>query len=277
MNLLIADSGATKTDWAVIREGKPIYVRSEGLHPFYLDRESSARELRSLFQDFQPDLIRFYGAGCFSDEAAAPLLELLRERFGSVTVQLNDDLHGAAHAFLDRTGGIVSILGTGSASGLFRNGEVIQRVPSLGYILGDEGSAADIGKRILEKFLRRDIRPETARFLESILGTVDHRELTAGLYQSTRPSYYLSTITKKCLREQPLPDELMELVREGLHSFVRHHLLKYEESREGPVVITGGIATVLNGELENILRESGIRNFSICGSVIAGLAAQVSA
>lgn len=269
--MLIAESGATKTDWASIQDGKPVYVRTSGLHPAYMDAEKVVKELKPAFNDFIPDIIYFYGAGCYSEEASRPVTSVLKKIFGSVPVEIRDDLTAAAHAFLDNKEGIVGILGTGSASGFFKHGKLVKRVASLGYVLGDEGSAADIGKRLLKSLFREELNRETVEYLTSKLGTMEYNYTIPQLYSSERPSYFLARITEKVLKGN-FPIEITGLLKESLQAFVDAHLKKYEGFPSNPVILTGGVVSARCSEAEEVLEANGIRDYSIQSGIIASLA-----
>src|SRR5690625_3388883 len=223
MRLLIAESGATKTDWAWIQNGKPVYLSSSGLHPAYLDLKQTAVELKQILRAVDPVRILFYGAGCYSEEACTPVRQLLEEVFGSVPIEFHDDLAAIAHAFLGKEEGVAGILGTGSNSGLFRGGRNIQQVPALGYILGDEGSAADIGKRILRTALREELSAPAMAFVRSRLGGLEYPVVIRKLYNSGRPSYYLARIAERVI-EKEMPEELRLLIEESFQAYVDAHL-----------------------------------------------------
>lgn len=269
--MLIADSGATKTDWALVQEGKPVYVRTGGLHPAYMNPENMAKELNSAFGKFTPDIIYFYGAGCYSEEASRPVYSLFSQLFGSVPVEIRDDLTAAAHAFLGAQEGIVGILGTGSASGYYKHGKCVKQVASLGYVMGDEGSAADIGRRLLKSLFRDELSRDTAGYLESVAGPLEYRTTIQQLYSSEKPSYFLARFTEKVLKGN-FPIEVKDILIESLEAFAEAHLKKYEGFPTAPLILTGGIATSRLSEVEQVLQEYSVEDYSIRSDLIASLA-----
>jgi len=271
MKLLIADSGATKTDWAIIQEGKLVYIRTRSLHPAYMDPKSISRELKSTLGKIPPDIIYFYGAGCYSEEASRPVRELLEELYSAVPVEVYDDLTGAAHAFLGNREGIAGILGTGSASGYFKNGQLVRKIASLGYVLGDEGSSADIGKRLLKALFRDELSRETVQYLETEVGPMEYRHSILKLYRSKQPSYFLARITEKALKGE-FPAEVGVILKESFQDYVDVHLRKYEGFPTTSVVLTGGIATSRQVELEEVLLKNDLINYSIRSGIITSLA-----
>ena len=166
MTILIADSGSTKTDWIVCNTETHYQARfaTAGLNPCLMDdasitcllAEEVAPQIKTTVFEASADVetsasiahVHFYGAGCRPDQ-----IERMQRLIGSVlhatSVSVASDLLGAAHALCGHEAGIVAILGTGSGSAVY-NGECFTaQTPSLGYILGDEGSGAVLGRRLV--------------------------------------------------------------------------------------------------------------------------------
>ena len=162
--ILIADSGATKTDWCfgtTLSDRQTI--QTEGINPFHMDK---AYIDGIILQQLIPQLpasalsdctaIHFYGAGCLPERTEG-ITRTLRNLFPQATVQVNTDLLGAARALCQREPGIACILGTGSNSCLYDGTRIVGNISPLGYILGDEGSGAYLGKRFLGDCLKRQL------------------------------------------------------------------------------------------------------------------------
>lgn len=271
MRILIADSGATKTDWAFIQDGKPVYMKSSGLHPAYFDKDEVLKELKKIFSQTHPVTILFYGAGCYSDDSSRPVRILLNELFGDIPVEIQDDLTAVAHAFLGLEPGVAGILGTGSASGYFSGGKKKEQVASLGYVLGDEGSGADIGKRILRATLRKEYDQPVLDYLESRLDSLRYSEVIEKLYRAKKPSYYLAKVSEKVLTGD-FPDAIRQVVEESFQSFIDNHLKRYDGFPDIRIVLSGGVASHQRDLAEKVLEENGILNYQISGSVITTLA-----
>lgn len=271
MRILIADSGASKTDWAYIQNGKPVYMKSTGLHPAYFDKDKVLKELEKIFSHANPSVILFYGAGCYSDESSRPVRLLLDKLFADASVEIYDDLTAVAHAFLGKEPGISGILGTGSASGYFSGGKIKKQVASLGYILGDEGSGADIGKRILKGVLRQTFTTPVLEYIQSRIGKLDYPEIISKLYNSKRPSYYLADVARKVLSGN-YPVEFSHVMEASFQSYVDNHLKQYESFPAAKIVLSGGIASHLSSELGRILEKNKITDYKISGGVITALA-----
>ncbi|MGF1670020.1 MAG: hypothetical protein ACFCU6_06205 [Balneolaceae bacterium] len=267
MRYLIADSGGTKTDWCYIENGKPVYLKTEGLHPFYLDPKASIIEVKQVIGHLKPERIWFYGAGCVNDEKSQPVRELLESLFPGVRAEFRSDLCGAGRAFFGDEPGIAAILGTGSGSGVMKGGELISQVPPLGYILGDEGSAADIGKRILKDYLRNNTPDDVNSWIQSVQPKLNTETVYQKLYVELAGSKYLGSISGSILRDG-CPESMYNYVEEAFHEFVRQHLLAHKDLPVNEVAFTGGVAVNHQNRLQNVLREYGFKMKSVSAGII---------
>ena len=152
--ILVADSGSTKTTWAEVATGAS--YTTEGLNPHFSTDEQvleACALVRQYFEIPNTDLhVFFYGAGCGDPQQSCRMKSLLQNCFNTDTVQVETDLTGACRAVSDSRPSLVGILGTGS-NACYYDGQAIQcKSPSLGYILGDEGSANQLGRELLKAY-----------------------------------------------------------------------------------------------------------------------------
>ena len=159
--ILIADSGSTKTDWRLLTGKEVRSMSTRGINPYHSSKKEIEEELKTL--DLQGDErniheIYFYGSGVANEEMKDVIQSSLQKRIGvHPYIQVQDDLTGVARAlFMDKSG-IACILGTGSNSGLYKDGRISDKVPAMGYSLGDEGGGADIGKRLVNALHKRNL------------------------------------------------------------------------------------------------------------------------
>ena len=148
MTTLIADSGSTKTDWALIdAKGHILWSdKTQGINPFHLSDDDILRVLKEeLSLNLLPERVSFYGSGV-TEAMKLRMENLLQQRFPQAEVHAESDLLGAARAVLGRKPGIACILGTGANSCLYDGERIVLNTPPLGYILGDEGSGAVLGR-----------------------------------------------------------------------------------------------------------------------------------
>ena len=156
--ILIADSGSTKTIWCLLsKKGNPALFSTTGINPFFRNSDDIEAELKTgLVPKLNSGIekVFFYGAGIINDAKKNVIRTALKRLFPGTQIEINSDLLAAAHATLGKNQGIACILGTGSNSGLYDGDSVIENVPPLGFILGDEGSGAVLGKKLLADYLK---------------------------------------------------------------------------------------------------------------------------
>ncbi len=270
---LIADSGGTKTDWRTISDqGEIGQFRTAGIQPNYMGVEEISAVLKNCEDYVTPDEISeiyFYGAGCSTDSNKALVGTALREHFSEPKIEVSHDLLAAARALCGREKGIACILGTGSNSALFDGQKIIENVTSLGYLLGDEGSGTDMGKRLLKAYLRKEV-PEDIRdiFLSRYMWTDE--EIVQNLYQSGNPQKFVSQFSKFVFQNLKKP-YLHQLAYEGFESFIRVNVEPYTDYKNVPVHFTGSVAFYFANVLRQVGTDRGIHIKHIVEGPIAGL------
>jgi N-acetylglucosamine kinase-like BadF-type ATPase len=197
---LIADSGSTKTDWCLIKnDGSKDFFITEGYNPFYVDVNYICNSIRNNFNGkIEISLITevyFYGAGCQHDNVGIMQDTLAKIFTHANSVSVNDDLLAAAYALLDDQPGFVAILGTGSNSCLYDGKQIALNIDSLGFILGDEGSGASIGRQVIVDFLRQQMPRDVQQlFLKTYQVTA--AELMNKVYNEPMPNRYCAGYAK---------------------------------------------------------------------------------
>lgn len=238
--ILIADSGSTKTDWRLVDDMKKVHqFATQGFNPYFqsVDQISEIIESELLPQiksqisfnpiggtEFNPQIF-FYGAGCGTNVNKGIIRKALLERFKSSIVEVNTDLLGAARALCGNKPGIAAILGTGSNSCFFDGKKIVESRASLGYILGDEGSGAHIGKTFIQAYLNKEM-PEklAASFFEQF--NLDKEKIIDAVYKKPMPNRFLASFNKficQNLKEQFIVD----LVEGCFNQFFDKHICKY--------------------------------------------------
>ena len=268
--ILIADSGATKTDWAYVENGTPIFVKSAGLHPAYLSDSEMSGIIRKSVGKFSPKQIYFFGAGCHSDAVNECLKSVLKDDFDTVWVEISDDLTGAAKAHLQNNDGLIAALGTGSICGRYQTGKITQRSAALGYAIGDEGSAADIGKRVLRNYFREWFDDETQAYISDKLQVTNYSEWMERIYQSRYPNRELAKIAGLVLNDT-FPAQVKTLLVDSIQSFIDSQLHQLQPKPDESIVCTGTVAASNREIVKNIFAKSGFQQVEIGGSVIEGL------
>ncbi len=239
--ILIADSGSTKTDWRVLNSD--IQFTTAGIHPLMLDKNSIFSELKNQFKTIDKETVKsifFYGAGCGTPERSEIILHLLSDFFTKATIEVHSDLYAAARALFQSQSGIACILGTGANSGYYDGAEIRQKARSLGYILGDEGSGAYLGKQIISTFLKQAFEPDLQSILENKI-TMDVGEIIDKVYRQPYPNRFLASFTP--LTKAYIQFESMQKIcRSSFDDFFKQYLLIYDNVHSLKVSFVGSIA-----------------------------------
>jgi N-acetylglucosamine kinase-like BadF-type ATPase len=226
---LIADSGSTKTDWYITsKEGAVKKISTHGINPFYQTISEIVTSLEKDFPNIEGDIeeIFFYGAGCANKEKCTVVKNAICEYFNIEKVLVASDLLGAARSLCQEKEGIACILGTGSNSCHYKAGEIVKNVSPLGYKLGDEGSGAVIGEKLVSNVLKKQLSAATIEmFFERY--KITPSEIIDNVYRTTFPNKYLAQFTK-FIADNIHIAELENIVLFCFEEFVRRNLLQYD-------------------------------------------------
>ena len=277
MAILIADSGSTKTDWICLTgddESTQIEVQTVGLNPFHV----SENEIRGvLTHDVLPQLgdsnveaVYFYGSGVRS-EVEGRVEGLLRESFPDAkTVQAHSDLLGACRALCGDEAGIACILGTGANSCVYDGKKIVHNTPALGYILGDEGSGAVLGKHLLHD-LYTGVLPHNLRLtFEKEMG-LELSEIINKVYREPQANRFLASLSEFIHRH--LNEEgIRQMVYNTFSDFINYHVSRYGR-HDLPLSFVGSIAFYYQEQLQLIVQMLGYPMGTILKSPLQGLVA----
>lgn len=242
--ILIADSGSTKTEWRLIEgvtTGKSIFT--SGINPYFLNSDEIfsllACELSQL-RGLNPAIIWFYGTGCNSEQKNDVVKIALEKYFTPDKVTIGSDLLGAARSLCQRNPGIACIIGTGSNSCYFDGSVIVSNVAPLGYILGDEGGSAVLGRKLLAGVLKNQVSAEvTERFYETY--TITRAEILENVYTKPFPNRFLGKFSKFISENIEFP-ELRHIVDSSFDEFIERNINQYPEAKKYPVNFTGSVA-----------------------------------
>ena len=257
---LIADSGSTKTDWCLVApDGQTSATfRTQGINPFHQDGDAIAAILRDeLMPQLAPDSVRhihFYGSG-LRPELKGKMLLLLGSAFpGATDIEAEGDLLGAARALCGHQAGIACILGTGSNSCLYDGRQIVGNTPPLGYILGDEGSGAVLGRQLLNAVLKGRL-PQILRseLFDSLQMT--EADIISRVYRQPLANRWLASLAP-FIHDHLTVEGVSQLVTDNFLLFVSRNLTPYEHP-ELPVSAVGSIAWYFRDQLADALQRSG--------------------
>lgn len=268
---LLADSGSTKTTWCLYDStGQPVFTqRTAGLNPLLSSREEIHRivsGVRSALPHL-PTAIQFYGSGCGDHERQGQIGGVLEAVFPQTPTQVAGDLLGAARALCGHEAGIACILGTGMNSCHYDGHNISHQVPSLGFILGDEGSGTYLGKRILHDYFYGLTPTEISKSVAAQLPG-DRSELLTRTYQSEAPAAFLAAFSH-ILSAHRKNTYSQQILAESFDAFCRLILAQYTTTL--PVHFIGSIAQVFAPELGAALARHGRQLGSIVTDPIPGL------
>ncbi len=272
---LIADSGSTKTHWRLIKENLEAQeIFSKGINPFYQTTSEISLELSSdlLSHIAEPEKIEeiyFYGAGCSFPEKKMTVNDALKSFFSSPIIEVESDLLGAARSLFQHEKGIACILGTGSNSCYYNGEEIEQNVSPLGFILGDEGSGAVLGKLLVADCLKNQI-PENLKDAFFKKYNFSPAEILENVYRKPFPNRFLAQFTP-FLAEHIEEPYIFNLVYDAFDSFICRNVLQYPLD-DLKVGFIGSVAWYFKDTLEIVCSERNILMAGITKSPMEGLA-----
>ena len=271
--ILIADSGATKTDWCLEEKTTDACViQTQGINPFH---QSAEHIYKVLTEELLPQLgeenhithIHFYGAGC-TPEKSVIVKEQLQALFLDADIDVQSDLLGAARSLCGKEQGIACILGTGSNSCLYDGEKIIANVSPLGYILGDEGSGAVLGKRLVGDCLKHQLPEHICQAFLNETGLTP-ADIINKVYRQPQANRFLASLTPflSAHREEP---EIHALLVGCFTEFFKRNVMQYE-AKEAEVHFTGSIAWFFQEEVKEAAESLGIHTGKFIKSPIHGL------
>lgn len=259
--ILLADSGSTKTDWGLVENGKLVKrLRTSGMNPFQMSEEAITEEIKTHLVPELPgtvlDEVHFYGAGCTKEKQ--PIVE--RALRANLTIngecEVASDMLGAARGICGHKPGIACILGTGSNSCSYDGKNLVKNVSPLGFILGDEGSGAVLGKLLVGDVLKNQMPGAiTKRFFEKYKLT--SAEIIDRVYRQPKPNTFLASFVP-FLEENIDEPKIYNLVKESFRSFLRRNVMQYDGWQTLPIGFNGSIAKIYKKPLLEALEEEGM-------------------
>jgi glucosamine kinase len=244
--IAIVDGGSTKCDWVILENSGKISQKTEsiGFNPNIINADLIPQEIEKNPHLFliknQLDYIYFYGSGCGTVENALLVETQLQKVFPYAKVTVKEDLTAAAYAAYNGKPAIVCILGTGSNSCYF-DGESIRRdLPSLGFLIGDEGSGSALGKHLVRRFFMKKLPQDLHQeFVETYHLTIE--DAIKNMYHNPRANAYLAEFNKFVVQRKQHP-YFQNMVFDEMKNFFEYQVLPYEEAREAEINFIGSIA-----------------------------------
>jgi len=276
MKILIADSGSTKTTWALVEvdKGTPIVIRphqTEGLNPLYATTEQiaqAAAEVQVATGERHPEALFFYGAGC-SGERVEKMEKALSRAFSPMTkIEVASDLLGACRALNTE---ICCIMGTGSIAALYdAETDEMGVASSLGYILGDEGSGAYLGRQVLSDYLKDQMPLKAREAFEDEFGVITPESAITHVYQAQNPNRYLAQFAVFVgvnLKHR----YCQELAFNGVDAFFKRNIMRLQPESTDRISFVGSVAYNLQEIIKQVACLYGLQTGLFLKEPIEGL------
>ncbi len=272
LKILIADSGATKTDWHLISGTEVLqHYSGKGISPIFQTEEEIAEEIIKqvypIFTKWNINEIFFYGSGC-TTENISTVRKAIYQSFPIKRIEVYSDLIAATHSLLGHKPGIACILGTGSNSCEWSGTKIVNQISPLGFILGDEGSGASMGKKLIGDALKNQLTPGLKGML------LEEYELTPALiidkvYRQPFPSRFLASLFPFIIKH--IDDySIKRIVLNSFDDFIKRNVMQYNYKKNS-VNFVGSIAWYFADLLKEIALTNGIVIEKILKSPIDGL------
>lgn len=273
--ILIADSGSTKTAWCLISGNQRVKdITTKGINPFYQTEEEIEAELKNtLCQEIggenKINSVYFYGAGCADSQINNKLAKTLQQVLKSDKAEVSSDMLGAARGIFKHQKGIACIMGTGSNSAYYDGNEIVKSIPAGGFIIGDEGSGAVLGKTLIADYIKNQM-PENilAEFKKFYNGT--YLDVVNHVYKQPFPNRWLANFTK-FMYEKREDDYIHNMIVNSFTLFFNRNIKQFDSWKNTEVGFVGSIAYYFEKELKEAAQKCEITISDIYQNPIEGL------
>lgn len=272
MAFLIADSGSTSCDWCLVTDNKKQKISTIGISPYFLSEDAIQKVFQSVLQKTKSvhiTHIYFYGTGLNNANNASTIKAILKIVFPKTKIEIQTDLLGAARAMFQKEKGIACILGTGSNVGFYNGKQITKTSPALGYVLGDEGSGAYLGKKVLQYYLYKTFDDELKLNFEKKY-RLDKTAILQQTYKQPLPNKFLASFTN-FLSDNRGHYMVENIIEDGLHDFIYQHLYKIGESWTYPISFTGSVAFAFKDVIKELFHVYELKLGKIIKKPIDGL------
>lgn len=271
---LIADSGATKAEWCLMKGKKKKVFFTTGISPYLMNTEQIVKmlnkELKSGLKRELISEIHYYGTGCGNPENVKSIKKALKEVFPTTRkINIDTDIMAAARAVCGKQKGIACILGTGSNACYFNGKRIVKSSPGLGYVLGDEGSGAYMGRKVIQHFLYNTFEGELMTKFETKFKT-NRVEILDRVYRQPLPNKYMASYAL-FLSENRGHYMIENIIEDSFNDFFFNHIYKFKESWVHPVNFVGGVAFAFKDVLKELCNSYGLQLGKIFKNPIEGL------
>jgi N-acetylglucosamine kinase-like BadF-type ATPase len=273
--ILLIESGSTKTAWRYITQANEAFesFQSAGINPYYQTtdeiREAQADMLQKI-RDMKLRFVYYFGTGITDDSKKDMIRALLTPVIGEAQLRVQNDLVAAGISLCGEKPGIACILGTGSNSGYFEQGEMQHQVPPLGFWLGDEGSGGHLGKSLVLAYLHHEMPADLRGIFTKRFGEMDRLTILQHAYKGEFPNRWFASFSKFLFDHRKHPF-CYQLIEKSFQSFCDLYVLKYPQSTQVPIHFTGSVAFYYADILQRVLKSNQLHVGIISEGPMAGL------
>ena len=270
--IIIADAGSTKIDWRIIDDNQEIQVLTKGFNPYYNDETLLDGLVEDVALKTDPEkvsIVNYYGTGCSSESSNKIVSRSIKKVFHNAICCVHHDLLASARAILKSNSGIACILGTGSNSCLYDGNQIIENVPSVGWMIGDEGSGTYIGKLLITDYMRYTMPEDIRTMIEEVYHSSFEDCLNA-MYSQPNPGSFFSQfshfISKNIDKEY-----CYNILNKNFDDFYKYQISKYTNFMNEEVGFVGSVAYVFREQLREWACKKNINIGTILKAPMDGL------
>lgn len=270
---LIADSGSTKTAWKIIGHPAGIKdIKTSGMNPFFRSEDDVFKECEQILLPVTGagvQQIYFFGAGIVNEEKGDIIRRALKRVYPNAEIETHSDVLGSARALFGHKAGLACILGTGSNVCLYDGEKITQSISPLGFILGDEGSGAVMGRKLLGDYFK-EVMPAPLREEFTKQYNLTREEALNRVYRSEKPNHFLAQFAP-FLSAHKNSAYCQGFVQENFMEFFERNVTKIPGYSKYPIGFTGSVAWHLSQILTNTANYYGFEKIELLKDPIEGL------
>ncbi len=271
--IAVCDIGGSKGDWGFIHpDNKIVLAETAGFNPFIHDSNLFVDQLISAFKDIPLQEVKkvyYYGTGCREESSKEKVRRFLSLVFTGAVLEVDIDLLASARATCGHHKGIACILGTGANSGLYDGKYIEDNIPTLGYLAGDEGSGAHLGKLLIRSYFYREM-PQDIREEFEIFFPGKHEKILQGLYTNPPANQFLASFTQFVSKHLSHPFT-QKILDQNFQAFIDTQLSKYPGYQTLPANFVGSIAYYFQNQLIKCLEKNKIKAGTIISKPLQNL------
>ncbi len=274
--MVIADSGSTKTTWRIAKnKSEFIDIQTDGINPYFQSEKDIAiivndQLLKQVDENWKSacNNLFFYGAGCSNPDKINQVKNGLKSGYSNWEILVEHDLLASARSLLGSKSGIACILGTGSNSCVFKEGKVIDNIASWGFMFGDYGSGAHIGKQLVQRYANNEFSLDLIKKLEE--KGINREVILNHVYQQALPNRYLAKFSKLA-GDLIDNDEINKLVINCFELFLKYQVEIYQDHKNYEISFVGSVANSFSEQLKIALKNRNLKIGVINKEPIQGL------